>query len=316
MSKPGWTLAVVASLGGTALADPNDPITQFAAGSVDTETAVTASSRRGVAHDYLVAPGGGELTGEMKFVMADAMASGPALKFTDLALFDVAGRWSLYGKLEISGSVDFLPKQPSFTDERAWQSAGGAVRAPLGSRAAITLSGSGGHLLDHTGMWSREALALEWKKPIDPDFLNFDVQGGVDGITLTAPRARGAEITELSVQTTALFHTPHGECGAWLGIGYAIPVQSSGLDPTTGMTLDPQPRLDFHAGAVLAIEKTWDLFVDFAVIDRGDLANAASRLPILDGGFDQKQIIFGVTRQFAAGRRHHSEPDNDAYQLE
>jgi hypothetical protein len=299
-------LVALASLGGTALADTTQPI---AADDMASETVTVTGSHRGVAHDYLVAPDGGELTGEMKFVMADAMPNGSALKFTDLALFDVVGRWSLFGKLELSGSVDFLPKQPSTTDERAWQSAGGAVRAPLGPRAAITLSGGGGHLLDHTGMWSREALALEWKKPIDPEFLAFDIQGGVDGITLSAPRSRGAEITELSVQTSALFHTPHGECGAWVGIGYAIPVQSSGLDPTTGMALDPQPRLDFHAGAVVAIEKTWDLFADFAVIDRGDLANAATRLPILDGGFDQKQIIFGVTRHIDAP--HHRNPGVD-----
>ena len=306
MSKPSWTLVALVSLGGTALADTTQPI---AADSMAGEAVTVTGSHRGVAQDYLVAPDGGELTGDMKFVMADATPNGSALKFTDLALFDLVGRWSLFGKLELSGSVDFLPKQPSFTDERPWQSAGGAVRAPLGPRAAITVSGGGGHLLDHTGMWSREALALEWKKPIAPEFLAFDIQGGVDGITLSAPHTRGAELTELSVQTTALFHAPRGECGAWLGIGYAIPVQWSGLDPTTGMALDPQPRLDFHAGAVLAIEKTWDLFADFAVIDRGDLANAATRLPILDGGFDQKQIIFGVTRHIAAP--HHRNPDVD-----
>ena len=313
MSKPGWTLAALASLGGTALADTTQPM---AADDMASEATVVRASARGVARDYLVAPDGGELTGEMKFVMADAMPNGSALKFTDLALFELVGRWSLFGKLEISGSADFLPKQPSFTDERPWQSAGGAVRAPLGDRSAITLSGGGGHLLDHTGMWSREALAIEWKKPIDPEFLAFDVQGGIDGVTLSAPRARGAVITELSVQTSALFHAPHGECGAWLGIGYAIPVQSSGLDPTTGMALDPQPRVDFHAGAVLAIEKTWDLFADFAVIDRGDLANAATRLPILDGGFDQKQIIFGVTRHIDAPHHHPADSNSDAYQLE
>jgi hypothetical protein len=306
MSKPSWTLVALASLGGTALADTTQPI---AADSMAAEVTGVRSSARGVAQDYLVAPDGGELTGDMKFVMADAMPNGTALKFTDLALFDLVGRWSLFGKLELSGSVDFLPKQPSFTDERPWQSAGGAVRAPLGPHAAITLSGGGGHLLDHTGMWSREALGLEWKKPIAPEFLSFDIQGGVDGITLSAPNTRGAELTELSIQTSALFHSPNGECGAWLGIGYAIPVQWSGLDPTTGMALDPQPRLDFHAGAVLAIEKTWDLFADFAVIDRGDLANAATRLPILDGGFDQKQIILGVTRHIAAP--HHRNPDVD-----
>ena len=306
-------LLLLASLGGTARADGQAPTIDMAA-----EVASTGSSsgaRRGVAHDYLVSPEGGELSGLIKFVTADPLLAGQALKFTDLALFELAGRWSLYGKLELSASADFLPKQPSYTDEKPWQSAAGAARVPLGRRAAITLSGGGGHLVDHAGMWSREALAIEWKKPIDREFLSFDVSGGIDGVTLSAPKARGAFITELSVQTTALFHAPNGCCGAWVGVAYALPVQSSGLDPTTNMALDPQPRLDFHAGAVLAVGKKWDLFADFAVIDRGDVANAATRLPILDGGFDQRQIIFGVTRHIEAPA-HPAPEDNDPYALE
>jgi hypothetical protein len=45
------------------------------------------------------------------------------------------------------------------------------------------------------------------------------------------------------------------------------------------------------------------------VIDRGDIANPATRLPILDGGFDQKQIMFGVTRHIDAPHRHHDDDD-------
>src|SRR4051812_32861216 len=101
MSKPSWTLVALASLGGTALADTTQPIS---ADNMASEAVTVTGSHRGVAHDYLVAPEGGELTGDMKFVMADAMPNGPALKFTDLALFDLVGRWSLFGKLELSGS--------------------------------------------------------------------------------------------------------------------------------------------------------------------------------------------------------------------
>lgn len=303
-------LLVLVGLGGTTFADGKAPTVDMAA----EVTGSTAGARRGVAQDYLVSPEGGELSGLIKFVTADPSLGGQALKFTDLALFEVAGRWSLYSVLELSASVDFLPKQPSYTDEKAWQSAAGAARVPLGRHAAITASGGGGHLLDHAGGWSREALSLEWKKPIDREFLSFDIAGGVDALTLSAPKARGALITEASVQTTALFHAPNGCCGAWVGVGYALPLHTSGLDPTTNMALDPQPRLDFHAGAVLAVGKKWDLFADFAVIDRGDLANPATRLPILDGGFDQRQIIFGVTRHIEAPV--HPTYDGDAYTLE
>jgi len=165
-------------------------------------------------------------------------------------------------------------------------------------------------------MWTRESLVIEWKKPIDREWLAFDVQGGVDGLGITAPNTRdSAFLTELSANTSALFREPTGHWGAWLGIAYAVPVQHSGSDPTTGMAIDPQPRLDFHAGTVLSIVKEWDLFADFAVIDRGDLANPATRLPILDGGFDQKQIVFGVIRHIEGKRSTPSDYGDDSMQL-
>jgi hypothetical protein len=289
-----WTLAALVGLGGVASAERVD----MDGGVTTGEMISVRGSQRGVAGDYLVLPSGGELTAQMKFVTAGPLFSDKKLEFTDLALFGLTGRWSLFSKLELAASVDLLPKQPAYTDEKPWQSAGVTLRSPLGRRVAIALSGSGGHLLDHGGMWTREAFMIEWKKPIDDEFLAFDVAAGIDGLGLSAPNTTKstAFITELSINTTALFRVPNGKWGGWVGIGYAVPVQASGHDPTTEIRIDPQPRLDFHMGSVLALVPTWDLFVDFAVIDRGELSDPSTRLPILDGGFDQRQVIFGVTR--------------------
>ncbi len=310
MSKLRWTLVGLAALGGSASAD----VGERPALDMGSEVSVSSRSMRGVAEDYLVMPSGGELAAQMKFITADAMLGGQPLKFTDLALFELAGRYSVFSKLELSAQVDLLPKQPSFTDEKPWQSVGAGLRSPLGKHVALSLNGGGGHLISHQGMWTREALAIEWKKPIEKDWLAFDVIGGVDGVGLTAPGVRdSAFLTELSASTSALFREPSGHWAAWLGIAYAVPVQHSGVDPTTGLMIDPQPRLDFHAGTVLSIVKEWDLFADFAVVDRGDLANPATRLPILDGGFDQKQIVFGVIRHIDAPRR--TEASSDAIEV-
>src|SRR5450432_3749015 len=137
MSKPSLTLAMLASLGGPAMADPSKP------SSVDEATISMqgASSMRSVAQNVLVAPDGSELTGAMKFIMSDPSLGGEPLKFTDLGLFELTGRWSVMSKLELSANVDMLPKQPSFTDEKAWQSAGGAARVPLGPESAISIYG-------------------------------------------------------------------------------------------------------------------------------------------------------------------------------
>jgi hypothetical protein len=310
--KPSWTLAALLGLGGTALADVGEkPGVDMA----ETITVTGSSSYRGVAQDYLVMPSGGELGAQMRFITADSMDGAGPLKFTDLALFGLSGRYSVFEKLELSAQVDFLPKQPSTSDEKVWQEVAAGVRSPLGKHVAIALSGGGGHLMNSAGMWSREAFNLEWKKPIDEQFLAFDVKAGIDGLGLQAPNTpESAFLTEVGVSTSALFSLDR-KWGAWGGISYAVPVQHSGVDPTTHLAIDPQPRLDFHAGTVLSLVKEWDLYVDFAVIDRGDAANPATRLPILDGGFDQKQIVFGVIRHIEGGRHESGGSDNDSMQL-
>jgi hypothetical protein len=311
MSQYRWTLAAILALGGTASAEQQ----QVDVGSTQ-ELTVTRGSSRGVAQDYLVLPSGGELTAQMKFVTAGPLLDDKKLEFTDLALFGLTGRWSLFSKLEVSASIDLLPKQPAYTDEKPWQSAGVTLRSPLGRRVAVALSGSGGHLMNHTGMWTREALMLEWKKSIDDDFLAFDVAAGIDGLGLSARDSTqsSAFITELAINTSAMFRVPNGKWGGWVGIGYAVPVQASGHDPTTEIKIDPQPRLDFHMGSVLALVPKWDLFVDFAVIDRGELTDPSTRLPILDGGFDQRQVIFGVTRHIES-KSARGYDDNDAIRI-
>jgi hypothetical protein len=307
MTRLRWTLAALLTLGGTAAADTARP----SAADTATEAIAVQGSHRGVAQDYIVMPRGGELSAQMRFLTAGRIYGEDKLEFTDLALFGISGRWSLFSRLELSGNVDLLPKQPSTTDEKVWQSVGFGVRSPLGRNIAVAISGGGGHLMNHGGMWTRESLTLEWKKPIDDELLAFDVQAGVNGLGLSAKETTDstAFITEFAVSTTALFHEPKGHWGAWLGIAYAVPVQASGRDPTTEMEIDPQPRLNFHMGTVLALVPKWDLFVDFAVIDRGDLADPATRLPILDGGFDQRQIVFGVTRHFESKAKRSYDDD-------
>lgn len=308
MSRSAWTLAALISLAGVAAAE-SIPMPADSSG----EVLAVERSRRGVAQDYLVLPSGGELTAQMKFLTTDAMlGSGESLKFTDLALFGLTGRWSLFTRLELSASVQLLPKQPSFTDEKPWQSVGFTLRSPLGRRVAVALSGGGGHLFQHQGKWIEESISVEWKKPIDEDFLAFDVQVGINGLGLSSPNTTTstAYLTEAAMKTTALFHAPRGTWGGWLAIGYAVPVTSSGRDPTTELPIDPQPRLDFHLGTVLSLVPAWDIYVDFAVLDRGD-ERAGTQLPILDGGFDQKQIMFGVSRHIETRRKPRYDDDYD-----
>jgi hypothetical protein len=308
MTKLTWTLVALASLGGAAQAE----VVEGSYATADVMN-VSRGSHRGVAQDYLVAPSGGELTSSMKFLMTEPSLGGEAMKFSDLALWSVGGRWAIYPRLELSLEASFLAKQPSFTDEKPWQSIGGAIRSSLSRHAALQVTAAGGHLIGHEGMWTKEALLLQWRKPI-ARVMQFDIAAGVDGASLSAPRAPSAYIAEVALMTSALFREPSGHWGGWVGLGYAVPVAYRGADPTTGMSVDPQPRLDFRIGTVLSLVKNWDLFAELAIIDRGDMENPATRLPIMDGGFDQQQVILGVTRHFE-GRRDSSDDDNVAYRL-
>jgi hypothetical protein len=102
-----------------------------------------------------------------------------------------------------------------------------------------------------------------------------------------------------------LVRIPNGVWGGWMGAGYAVPVYHRGHDPISGMPLDPQPRLDLDIGNAVQPADQWDLAVDLSIIDRGDLAMAATRLPILDGGFDQIQLMVGISRRIELGGERH-----------
>jgi len=64
---------------------------------------------------------------------------------------------------------------------------------------------------------------------------------------------------------------------------------------------------------VISVNK-WDLFAELAIVDRGDLSNPATRLPVIDGGFDQRQVLFGVTRHLESTKKRYH-PNYDEYEV-
>ena len=85
-----------------------------------------------------------------------------------------------------------------------------------------------------------------------------------------------------------------GEFAGWLGVDYRVPLAT--VDEDT--MLDPQVRLNFQLGAMIGYVGKWDLYVIYAVVDRGDVESPDTTLPLLDGGFDQSQLVFGAARRF------------------
>lgn len=262
------------------------------------ERAVDGGSTRGVGQDYVTLPAGMELTGQMRFMMSESGAlAKESLHFTDVGLFDLGARVSVRRWFELSGGVTLLPKQPAYADEGVFQHASLAARIGVGRRMAIAAGGEVGPLLGHDGTYTRETLGVGYRKEI-MEMVLYGLGASIDGTTLSAPNTKGGFVGEVAANASVLWREPHGICGAWLGVSYAVPVYDHGVDPTTSVAFDAKPRLDFRIGGSVMVTEAWDLFAEFAVIDRGDLDMAETRLPIMDGGFDQKQLILGVTRHF------------------
>jgi hypothetical protein len=269
---------------------------------------MSAGYGRAVAEDYQVLPSGQELSTQLRFITADASLGAAPVKFSDVALFDLGFNAAVGKKLAINASIVALPKQPSFTDELVWQGASIGLRGQIAKRYALGVQGSGGPLLGVDGLWTNTSVFVQHKRRLS-EVTAFDLSGGVDGSLLSPSRGKGGMLAEVSGHASVLVNVPNGVWGGWVGVGYAVPVYSHGntidsmamsADPNAGaasMKLDPQPRLDFTIGSGVRIGDNWDMFAAFTIVDRGDISRAQTLLPMLDGGFDQKQFILGLSRR-------------------
>jgi hypothetical protein len=54
------------------------------------------------------------------------------------------------------------------------------------------------------------------------------------------------------------------------------------------------------SGGVLRVgdNRSWDLYAIYSWIDRGEADRPSTMLPIIDGGFDQQQVVLGVQHRF------------------
>jgi hypothetical protein len=248
-----------------------------------------------MANDWMIPPAGDlVLGGSLTFLTADAGPAGRPLKFTDVVLVGVHTHYSVKGRLELSLGASFLPKQPSYTDELVWQGAGLGVRIGFGKRYAAWIRGGIGPLLDRQGEWGSGSLGVQARKSIhEVVVFQGSVSGAGTGLRFDEGPEEKAWLAEASVVGELIFRTPRNEVAFWMGTQFHFPVAS---DPPE--VLDPDPRVSFHLGLVLAFVEDWDLVSELVFWDRGDVEVAGTTLPILDGGFDQRQLIFSISRRF------------------
>jgi hypothetical protein len=262
-----------------------------------------AGNMRGVAEDFLVLPDGLDVGGKLRTVTAKASPGMPELALTDLAFFDLDGQWAVARHYELDATATFLPKQPSTSHEHVFQGGSLALRRDLATRTAIALAASASPLAGIHGEAFGGSLFVTRKHRLN-ELVSFALAAGANETILRPTGMAVASLGEIAGHASVLVRVPNGVWGGWLGAGYAVPVYHRGLDPISGATLAPQPRLDLELGNTVQLADDWDLSATLSIIDRGDLASPATRLPILDGGFDQVQLVIGVSRRFKTEHQH------------
>jgi hypothetical protein len=271
---------------------------QPAVSGYETSGVSFSGSARLNASNVILMDRGYELGADLTYLTADGGLGDQAIDFTDVILLSLHGRKAFAGKVEVYGGADFLPKQPSFTDELAWQGASAGARLGLIHWLVGEARVAGGPLLDDAGFWGSGAVGVTARK-ISDETLAFQTSLGV-GYTPFFFDADGHGsfwLAELQSRSDIQLHAPNGMAGLWIGFGFAFPIASDGTLPGLG-DFDPQTRGDFHLGGVYAVVRDLDLYAEYSFLDRGDLVDPRTLVPVLEGGFDQQQLTIGVTLRF------------------
>ncbi len=254
-------------------------------------------------------PLGWELGASLDFMTADRTLDGRRLKFTDIALFRAHGLLALGRRAELFAGIDLLPKQPSYTDELVWQSGLVGARYRISRRFSAYARGQGGPGLDHDGYWLVGEAALQYQVDIAERTLFWESALGATYTQLfpDEPVDRAFWQTELLARSGLAVRERRGFFAAWLAFTFHFPLtarpEPGSPDPPSGRALDPHTRVGVAFGMLLGVSRKLDLFVEVSILDRGDLEDATTTLPILSGGFDQNRIVFGFNRRFGARRR-------------
>lgn len=249
---------------------------------------------------FVLPSGHVEVRGELAFVTSDALVTPEPLRFGDMALFRPSARRSFGDQLELSLSTTLLAKQPSTGRDWLWQGASLAALFEPWAGYAFALDLGGGPQLQGDGaVWTAApSLAAKWALDRESRVLlslanRFTT---LEGAGQLRPRAW---LDELALGAEAQLGDRHG--GGWIGVDYAVPLAHGGQlrAATSSVAIDPSVRLDFQVGGVLRVgNDDWDLFAYYAWIDRGERSRPETLLPVLDGGFDQRQLVVGVSHRF------------------
>jgi hypothetical protein len=292
---------VSSALAATARAAPDDVVPSGA--EMDREE-IMVESPRSMANDWIIPERGWTLGAALAYETSGggdtAAIAKHGLAFTDVALLRLAMRAVVHHRVEVYGGLDLLPKQPSYTNELVFQGAHLGALVALPHHLAFDVRADESALLEHTGQAGGARAGLTGRRIVH-EILAYEGEVAASYTVLRFDEAPRAWLAEVSASGSIVFRAPEGAAAAWVGFAFAFPVAHGGALPGVG-PMDPQVRSDVRIGAVVSLVKLWDVYAEYAVLDRGDYSAPRTMLPILDGGFDQQQLTIGIVRHFGQDR--------------
>lgn len=216
---------------------------------------------------------------------------GPGIDLGAVTLLRLRGRFAWGERTDVGAGLTLLAHQPSSAGLWIWQSASLSLRQRLSDAWSGEVLLDAGPQIPRLGHWGVITATATARQRVG-DSLVFEGTAGADVVHLPYDDGNVAHIFELRAGAEARF--------AWsilafnAGLLVAAPFASTG---SMGNGIGaPTPRLlsDLHAGVELAVSKVWIPYVQAKVIRRGELRDPRTTVPLLDGGFDQEQVIVGV----------------------
>jgi hypothetical protein len=242
-----------------------------------------------------------QVAGEMAFLMSKRSPYASGVAFTDLALFRLALRRSFAEWFELYAGAAVLPKQPTTTHAPVFHGAHFGAQAEFAPGFGASLGGGVGPMFGADGVYYRGGPALSWKPSVSRH-LRFVVGLGNAWTYLAYEQETDPAFWLGEVVTHAETQIGDENASMWVGLDYAVPFanspHSTSPDPTRGY-LDPQVRMNVEVGGAMSLRSDgWTVYATYTIVDRGELDKPETTLPILDGGFDQHQVVVGVEYRF------------------
>ncbi len=299
-------MAVLATalVGPTAVAQSYDSAVPAAAGQD-----FVRSAPRAFIGDEPVVPRYYHVGTEVAFVAPVGVPKGSALPLSSIVRLGLEGRLSLGNDFDVTAALALPPKQSEVSNDPPLF--GGLLmgRRAVGKRMSLYLAGAAERLQRladprDDGAWTTAAAGWDGRAFMDrrERWLAFSWNLGGDwGRTLGAggdhPPWLVEVVTGVGVHMMAWDPRENEGVGLAMGADFAFPLANGGRAfwAPGAPELNPQTRADLYATLFASLATGWNIMVKLAFIDRGNSANPETLLPILSNGYDQRQVVVGLS---------------------